>query len=309
MNGGAILNSYSPAQLQEAALDFEFGLPGVPSPDPVGCAEYLTTISNGWESYLRNLYLSATPAKPITFEFGSFGIEKGLSSEITSFDDDGYLTGERVRIHAPGPLHLDQVGFTNAYFGKVVTPNLFSRGMKLNDSNYRQVFADKKVSSRVGVSAEYTWQLGIHTLRQAVSVQTGLKVADKIRFETYERLNTVNLQGRDFKGASGFAVTADKKMGKRLSGDLGFDHVDENYYAYSGSRAACSYFFSMNGDAYSQGTRYFAHSSIKIAPSVTAVSFYTHAIGHETMNYNQQNYTAGLNFDLKALIDPEKRAF
>src|ERR1039457_3812087 len=62
------------------------------------------SIDNGWKFYVRELYVSATPIKAATVEFGSFGIERGYASEITTFDYDGYLTGERIRIQAPAHL-------------------------------------------------------------------------------------------------------------------------------------------------------------------------------------------------------------
>ena len=65
--------------------------------DPTGFALATSQIhSNGWQFYMRELYFSATPVKPVTVEFGSFGFERELSSEITSFDEDGYLAGERI---------------------------------------------------------------------------------------------------------------------------------------------------------------------------------------------------------------------
>ncbi len=135
-----------------------------------------------------------------------------------------------------------------------------------------------------------------------------LKVADKIRLEGYERVNTVSVQGLAVKGGSGFAIAVEKKV-KGLSGDLGFASIDAKYGVYGGSRVLTVGSFGLNGDTYQEGKRPFTHLSYKINPVVTAFGFYTHAFGRSVFNDNQQGINAGLNFDLKALVNSEKLVF
>jgi hypothetical protein len=315
VNGAGFASTfYTPAE-QFAVYQAELA-------DPAGQIFIQTTLkSNGWQFYMRELYFSATPVKPVTVEFGSFGFERGLSTEITTFDEDGYLSGERIRIHDSKHLFFDEVGFTNAFFGDLGTPNLFDRGLSLTKSNYRQVFANKHLTRRIGFSGEYTWQEGTNTLRQAVVVGAKeFRVVDSIRFEGYERLNSAVFPGvaqspigpiasASLTGASGFAVAAEKKFG-RLSGDVGYASIDNNYSAYSGSRLLAVARFPLNGDAYGQGKRPFVHASYKIAPGVTAFGFYTHEVGSErVITLNQQGLNAGVTFDLKALVNSQKLIF
>ncbi len=109
--------------------------------------------------FVRELYLSATPVKAITLQFGFFGIEKGYSSEVTSFDDDGYIQGERLIIHDPKHLFFDSVTLTSAYLGYIADPNLIAidRGPGFSKSNYRQVAFKKQLTPRIGFSGEYNW--------------------------------------------------------------------------------------------------------------------------------------------------------
>jgi hypothetical protein len=294
--------------------------------DPTGFSLAQNGIrSSGWQFYVRELYFSATPVKPVTVEFGSFGFERGLSSEITTFDEDGYLSGERIRIHDSKHLFFDEVGFTNAFFGEIATPNLFDRGLNLKNSNYRQVFAKKQLNKRVGFSGEYTWQkgtdTGTDTLRQAVVIGTKeSKVVDSVKVEAYERLNTTTFPGAAqspigpidplaVKGASGFAVTLQKKVGS-FSGDIGYASVDKDYSVYTGSRFLEAVAFPLNGDAYGQGNRPFVHASYKIAPGVTAFGFYTHEVGSaRVLTLNQQGLNAGMTFDFKAMVNKAKLVF
>ena len=289
--------------------------------DPVGLAVTRQLNSNGCQFYLRELYIHATPVNPVTIEFGSFGIERGLSTEITSFDDDGYLSGERVRLHDTKHLFFNEIGFTNAFFGDLATPNLFDRGSSLKKFNYRQAFLKKQLSQRIGFSGDYTWQEGTDTLREAAEV--GVKesrIVDTIRVEGYHRLNTVSLPGvqqspigpiaaLSVAGASGFAIAAQKKFG-RLSGDIGYASIDKHYAVYSGHRFPTVIGFALNGDAYGQGNRPFMHAAYTLAPGITAFGFYTHEVGSErVLTLNQQGLNAGVNFDLKAMINKEKLIF
>ena len=290
--------------------------------DPAGFSSALTNLhSNGWQFYMRELYFSATPVKPVTVEFGSFGIERGLSSEITTFDEDGYLSGERICVHDARHLFFDEVGFTNAFFGDIGTPNLFDRGASLKKSNYRQLFLKKQLDQRIGFSGEYTWQVGNDTLREAIVIGTPeFRVVDKVRFEAYHRLDATTFAGAaqsplgpiaplSVQGASGFAVAAQKKLG-RLSGDIGYASVDKNYSVYSAGRFFEVVGFSLNGDAYGEGNRPFVHAAYEIAPGVTAFGFYTHEVGSDhIVTLNQQGLNAGVNFDLKAMVNHQKLVF
>ncbi len=284
--------------------------------DPAGAAELQAFDSAGWDFYPRQLFLSVAPVKQVTFEFGSFGIEKGFSTEITSFDDDGYIAGERIRIKDPGHLFFDQVTLTSAYFGDFTNSNLLGRGDSFSKSNYRQIAVRKQLSPRVGVSGEYNWisnNAHTHTVREAMYVDTReSKIFDKVRLEAYEKLNDVQLEGNDQKPRQGVSLTGEKKIGK-FSGDLGFASINRDYGIYIGSNLLEQIGFSLNGDNYNTGIRYFSHVSYKINPVVNAFGFYTHNVGNNGAeaysSINTQGLNAGLSFDLKALVNSEKQVF
>lgn len=288
--------------------------------DPTGFAIASHVFSNGWEFYLRELHLDVTPVKPLTVEFGSLGFERGLSSEITTFDEDGYVSGERIRVHAPKQLFVDEVSFTNGFFGDIATVNLFARGASLQKFNYRQLAAKKQLSQRVGVSGEYTWQVGTDTLREAAVIETGeSRVFDRVRLELYQRPNSITFPGVSqsrigpippitVAGGAGFALVVEKKVGK-LSGDFGFASIDKDYSVYYGSRFVHAVAFTLNGDTYGQGKRPFVHASFDLAPGVSAFGFYTHAVGSRVQTFNEQSLNAGVNFNFKSMINREKLVF
>jgi hypothetical protein len=264
---------------------------------------------NGWNFYMRDLYGSATPIKQATVEFGSIPIERGYSSEITSFDDDGFIAGERIRLNDPKHLGLDEVSFTSAYFGDMTTPSVFARGDRLAQSNYRQIAGKKMIHQRVGISGEYNWLTKSSTVREAATVKVSeLKVIDDLHAEFYQRLNAMNLQGMDIQAAKGFALSASKKVGP-VSGDFGYASVDPNYGVYTDSRFLTVVGFSLNGDTYGTGKRVYSHLSYKLTPVITVFGFYTHITSGDDYNYNKQGLNAGLKFDLKAIVNSGRKIF
>ena len=307
-NSGLTLAGFTPAETASFFTAY--------AADPAGANHNFA--DKGWNFYVRDLYISATPIKLATVEFGSIQIERGYSSEITTFDDDGFIAGERVRIHDAKHLGLDEVSFTSAYLGDVVTPNFFERGNRLTQSNYRQIAGKKLIHNRVGVSAEYNWLSGTDTLREAAVLKVPeSKVVDELHVELYQRVNTITFPGvaSSFMGpiaplpistGQGFAIFAEKKAGP-VSGDFGYDRVDSHYGVYTNSRFLEDVGFSLNGDSYSTGNRIFGHLSYKLNPVVSVFGFYTHTVSGDFYTYCKQGLNAGLKFDLKALINVEKK--
>jgi hypothetical protein len=288
--------------------------------DPAGIDFIQNINSAGWEFYVRELYFSAKPVEHVKLEFGSFGIEKGFSTEITSFDEDGYIAGERIRLDDSKHLFFDEVTLTSAYFGYFDTPNFFDRGPGFTKSNYRQVVGKKQLTKRIGISAEYNWisnNVRTSTTRQAIVVKIPeSRVLDSFRLEAYEMNSRVFLEGDEEARRQGFALVGEKKIGK-LSGDFGFASIDRDYGLYAGSAFIQEIGFSLNGDNYNTGIRIFSHVSYKITPVITAFGFYTRltgtAVNNPNLNYlsniNSQGLNAGLSFDLKALANTDKRVF
>jgi hypothetical protein len=143
--------------------------------------------SNFW---VRQLYFQAKPVDGVEFQYGSLPINKGVNTEVTSYDDDGYVAGARLSLKMPKRLFFDEISYTHAYLGDIVTPNFFRRYDRLTTSNYRQFLVAKNVGTRAQVSGDFTYHDSVKTLREAVKVNTKeAKVVDNVRFETYQRLN------------------------------------------------------------------------------------------------------------------------
>jgi len=264
-------------------------------------------VSRGWEMSFRQLYFSAAPIKQLAFEYGSLSIDKGVSTEATTYDDDGYITGERVRVFDPKHLYLDQIAFTNAYEGDINTPSFFERGERLKEAgNYRQVLAAKNFGKRFQASADYTFDKGTHTTHEATLAKLPeVKAVDSVRLELYQRLNDTLLEGQTFYAHQGFAVTGTKTFHKKFQLEGGYAHIDTDYGVLVGDRVDAAVGFSMNGDSFLTGSRAFTRANWKVAPGVSLSGYYTHTTGSyapSVLLINKEGLNGGMTIDLKKLL-------
>ncbi len=137
--------------------------------------------------HLKQLYFAAAPVTGLEFQYGGLYVARGEGTEITTYDNDGYLTGQRVSVKKPKQLWFDEVSATQAYLGDAKVPDMWNRYQRLTESNYYQVLFGKKVGKRVGVSADYTEAVGVPTWRSAIGFKAPMVVLDGLRFEGYAR--------------------------------------------------------------------------------------------------------------------------
>jgi hypothetical protein len=214
-----------------------------------------------FDLYLKQLYFSAKPVKGVEMQYGGLSFERGETTEITGYDNDAYLTGERVIVKRPKELFFDEIAVTYAYLGDITKPGVNRRFQRLNESNYHQFLVSKKFGKRAVASLDYTFQSGIETLREAVKVASKeTRVFDSVRFEVYQRM--------DFKPDYGFAVAGDKNLSKRFTVGGGYAQIDRNYGG-------------LNGDRYNKGKRLFANASFNISPEFSVSAFATRSVAND----------------------------
>ncbi len=78
------------------------------------------TGDRSWKFSVKHLFVAVVPVKGVEAALGSFAPVRGESTEITTFDNDAYLMGERVTVKRPKDLYFDEIGFTSAYLGDVL---------------------------------------------------------------------------------------------------------------------------------------------------------------------------------------------
>lgn len=230
--------------------------------DPTG----IGTTDRDLAFQVRHLYADVLPVKWMTLQAGSLPFVRGETTEITSYDNDGYLAGERVAVRRRDRLFFDEIAFSTGYLGDTAKADVFDRASRFDENNYSQILVARRVTDRVGVSVDYTDAMDRRTLRGGVRVRVAAPLVDALRYEQYVRF--------DDEGA-GFAVQADKAWPRKAALAFGFAHIDRG-------------FTPLNGDKYLRGSRVFANVEVPIVGGLTAATFVTHAF---TDDYGLPNKT------------------
>lgn len=211
---------------------------------------------------LKQLFFSAAPAAGLELQAGGLGMLRGENTEITSYDNDAYLVGERlIYTREQGPLA--QIAVTAGYIGDYRTPNVFRRLDRLNDWNYGQVLVGVRVGGAAQTTAEYTHEDGRDIFRQGITVEmpAGVPVLRSIGFDAYERVSPAS--------GAGFNLTGELRLLPRLTIEPGLAHIDNDYLAPG--------YISLNADRYERGTRVYYNASYALTRDLTLSVFHTRA--------------------------------
>lgn len=228
--------------------------------------------------YLKQLYFSAKPVKGLELQYGGLYVARGEGTEITTYDNDAYLVGERLILKRPKELFFDEISVTYAYLGDLNTPNINKRFHRLQQSNYHQFLLSKNLGKRAVVSGDYSFQSGTETLRQAIRVKTPeLRVIDSLRFENYQRL--------DVKPNYGFSVYGEKALFKRFTLGGGYADIDPNYGG-------------LNADRFNKGKRLYLQSTLVLSPEFSVSTFLTRAVGNDIAISNRTRFDLIFSYNL-----------
>jgi hypothetical protein len=221
----------------------------------------LGTGDRDWNPGVRHLYVAGKPAKGIEFQIGGLGMAKTENTEITGFDNDGYMIGERLSVKRPKELYVDEVTFTVGYFGDLTTPNVFKRFDSMNDHNFTQVVVAKKLGARVTASADWAKIAGVQTWHEAARVAVKeAKAFDAVRLELYQRIDGVE--------GNGYAAGFEKALPHKSSLALGWANIDRANGL-------------VNGDRYGRGQRLFVDAKMPLPADLSLNVFYTRAIDND----------------------------
>jgi hypothetical protein len=216
--------------------------------------------------FVKQLFASASPLKGIEIQAGGLGIARGENSEVTSYDNDGYMVGERVTVKRPRTLHVDELSVTMGYLGDSTTPGLSQRFHRISEANYYQVLAAKRFSTRFSTSADVTTLAGATTLRSAFKLDTPNRVLESIRFEQYTRVNDA---------AYGYLISGERVVARRFTLSGGLADIDRNYGG-------------LNSDRFGSGRRWFTTDTIALGRELSAQIFYTHGVDNGYALQNRQ---------------------
>jgi hypothetical protein len=227
--------------------------------------------------FVKQLFVTAKPTRGVQFQYGGLPIVRGESSEITSYDNDGYMMGQRLTL-SPKRV-VDELTLTAGYLGDLRSPSVSSRWHRLDGINYAQVLVKKKLSERFTASADFTDDDGERTLRQGLVFKPS-SVVESIRLEAYERVSGSR--------AAGGAITVEKPFGRtRLAAT--FASVDDRYR-------------SVNSDRYGRGQRLSLTSTTSLGRDVSLQVFVTRALEEDIAMPNRTRVDVLIRYELADLL-------
>jgi hypothetical protein len=217
----------------------------------IGTGDFQTNL------YVKQLYFNARPNKKVEVQFGGIDINRGENTEITTWDNDGYITGERLIVRHPKALWFDEISATNGYLGDTSHPSIFGRLHRLNESNYHQLLVRKQATREIGVSADYTFWGGADFLHEAVRAKPRNFLFTTLLFEVYQRVSE--------PGGYGFDAFAERVINRKFTVNGGFARVDR--------------FLILNADRFPPGKRVYGSAFFRPSKEFTFQSIIIQGLG------------------------------
>lgn len=231
--------------------------------------------------YLKQLFVAAEPWTGIELQYGSLYPERGESTEITTYDNDGYVTAGRVNLRRPQQLFFDDVTVSVGYIGYRSEPFVFDRTGAFSRQNYWQVMASKEVLPGLTLSTDYSVVENDGMLREGVKWRVEQPWVDSLAGEF-----GVRLRGGSHQTA--FAFSGEKRIA-RVTVQIGYASVDPSFATF-------------NGDPYGVGDRVFTTGSIPLPLDLSASWFAQKEIDPPASSRNDVRVDLVLSWDaLKTL--------
>ena len=229
--------------------------------------------------YLKHWFFTARPLKGVEYSLGGFDVLRGQGTEISTYDNDAYVTGQRLVIKRPQELWFDEAAVTFGYLGDLTTPNLNKRYHRLKQYNYHQFMVSKNFNAHLAGSADYTFVGGVETLHQAVKLKAPtLKFLDSVTFEAYERL--------DVNPAVGFAAHGEKTLRHRVTVEGGYADIDRRLLP------------TLNADRLFTGQHVFLNNTLTLTPELSLNVFLARQVAAREAVPIKRRFEIGLTFNL-----------
>jgi hypothetical protein len=236
---------------------------------------------------LKQLFLAAEPVRGLEFQVGGLHMVRGESSEITTYDNDAYIVGQRVTARRAAGA-VAQVSATVGHIGDYRTPNAFERLDSIWDVNYGQVLVGARLGALTNVSADYTYEDGRDLIREGVTVRMPADAwfLRSVKLEAYQRVSDVTGQG--------FALSGDLRLTSRFTATAGVVHIDRSYLIPG--------YMSPNADRYERGTRFYSTGSYQLTRDLSIGWFHGEAFNVDYVIPNEHRWEVIVMFNPTATL-------
>lgn len=152
---------------------------------------------------VKDLFVGQKLGPHMELQVGGIEFDRGVGTEATFADDDGFQVGYRLQYSLPGGWWPERMQVTAARIDEFHHPSVFARLPGLGDPNAVQVLAQKQLGENTQVSGEFDRIAGVHFGRWAVR-WTPPAVLDKLILESMVRASDDPSVGYSLQLARGF---------------------------------------------------------------------------------------------------------
>ncbi len=231
---------------------------------------------------IKQLFVAAEPVKGLEFQVGGLYLLRGENTEVTSYDNDAYIVGERVSVR-PAQGRWSQLAVTVGHIGDFRTPNVFERFDRMDEINYGQALVGFRLSPQVNVSADYTFEDGRDILREGITARfpASMALLTALRLDTYQRVAP--------DVAAGFNIAGDLRLTSSLTVTVGVARIDANY--------GIAGYMTPNSDRFERGTRFYSQGNYALTREFSVGWFHGEAFAtsYDIPNEHRFEILATLN--------------
>ena len=245
----------------------------------IGLGDWQKTLS------VRALYFAAQPIAGVEGQYGSMYIIKGESTEITTYDEDGYVIGERVSVRRPRHLFFDEMSATVGYFTSTPAEIGVSKRVKYLDDrpNYGHFLVDKKTG---------------HARRRLRRFHVGRRRAHVARGGERQHERAAR-GGLDCSSRTTSARTETRRTASRVSANKALSRGNQR--STGATPASIRSTAASTPTAFTSATACSSRLTYVISPRFTASAFITRAVGNDVAL--PQRTLSNLIFTYNALPD------
>ncbi len=227
--------------------------------------------------YLTQLFVAAEPMNGIELHYGSLYPTRGQSTEITTYDNDSYVTAGRVHVRRPHELFFNEIVVSVGYVGYLDTAFVFDRTGAFSRQNYWRVLASKEVLAGLTVSTDYAVIDDDGVMHQGATWRVDQPWIDTVKGEYGVRLRGGSHQ-------TSFAFSGEKQVAG-VTVLAGYANVDP-------------VFGVLNGDPYGRGNRVFTIGSFPLPLDLSASWFVQKEISPPVTSSNDVRVDLALTWNV-----------
>ncbi len=215
-----------------------------------------------WVFNMKSFYFGQKLGKHFEAQAGGLEFDRGVATEASAPDNDGFLTGYRGMVSTAGKGWLpNKVVVTVGFVGDLGIVNVYNRLYhRMDEANYAQVLVQKAFNKKHEASAEYNTIEGIDYVRGAYRwKKVPARVFDELQLEVLSRATE--------NATFGWSTTLGKSVGHKNPWKFALTYSDIPKQMFNNFGAQVL----ENGDWVSLGKR--MGGNLTFAPIPTAKDF------------------------------------